>query len=706
MPEPATAQARALAAALRREIRGEVRFDRGSRALFATDGSNYRQVPIGVVFPRDADDVVATLARCRQDGVPMLARGAGTSLAGQCCNVAVVLDFSRHMNRIVGLDPERRVARVQPGVVLDRLREAAEAHRLTYGPDPATHAYCTLGGMIGNNSCGVHAPMAGKTVDNVEALEVVTYDGLRLWVGPTDERRLETIIRAGGRQGELYAGLRDLRDRYAALIRARYPRIPRRVSGYNLEELLPENGFHVARALVGTESTCALTLEATVRLVSSPQYRRLVVLGYPDFYVAADHVPEILRYRPVGLEGFDDTLTRYMRTIGLHTDKLHLLPDGGGWLLVEIGADSAEELAARAEELTASLQRATLRPHIRTYDARQEQAVWQIRESGLGATALPPGELPNWEGWEDSAVDPSRIGEYLRDLKRLWGKYGYHGAWYGHVGQGCVHTRNDFDLGSAEGIRTWRRYLEEAADLCVAYGGSLSGEHGDGQQRGELLVRMFGEELVDAFRAFKRLWDPTGRMNPGKVVDPNPLDADLRLGPGYRPRDLGPTHFRFPADRDGFAGAMQRCVGVGRCRRESGGTMCPSYMVTREERHTTRGRARLLFEMLQGEVIVDGWRSREVKDALDLCVSCKGCKGDCPVSVDMATYKAEFLSHYYRGRLRPRTAYSIGLIYWAARAAAKAPWLVNALTHAPVLAPAVKWAGGIAQEREIPRFAE
>jgi FAD/FMN-containing dehydrogenase/Fe-S oxidoreductase len=703
---PADADVEELAAALRREVRGEVRFDRGSRALYATDASNYRQVPIGVVVPRDADDVLATLAACRQAGAPVLGRGGGTSLAGQCCNTAVLLDFSKYMNKVVELDPERRIARVQPGIVLDRLREAAEVHHLTYGPDPATHAWCTLGGMIGNNSCGVHALMAGKTEENIEALDVVTYDGLRLQVGPTSDRELEAIVRAGGRRGELYAGMRAIRDRHAELIRARYPDIPRRVSGYNLPELLPENGFHVARALVGTESTCAITLEATVRLVASPQHRRLVVLGYPDIYTAGDHIPEVLEFGPVGLEGMDVRLIEYMRQIRLNIDKLHLLPDGGGWLIAELGADTPEEVDAKVDRMVARLRKAPHPPSIgRYHDPHDERAIWEIRESGLGATAYPPGQLPNYEGWEDSAVDPARVGAYMRDLTALWDRYGYVGSLYGHVGQGCLHTRNNFDFRSEEGIRRYRAFMEEAADLCVAYGGSLSGEHGEGQQRGELLGKMFGEELVDAFRDFKRLWDPDWKLNPGKVVDPYPLDWNLRLGPAFRPRDLGPTHFSYRATEGRFQGAVLRCVGVSKCRRETGGTMCPSYMVTKEERHSTRGRARMLFEMLQGEVVTDGWHSDEVREALDLCISCKGCKGDCPVSVDMATYKAEFLSHYYKRRLRPRHAYSIGLIWWAARAASKAPRLVNAVTHAPLLAPAVKWLGGIDQQRQIPRFA-
>jgi len=701
-----TDQAKALAARLRRELRGEVRFSRGSRALYATDASNYRQVPVGVVMPRDADDVAATVAACREAGVPVLGRGAGTSLAGQCCNVAVVLDFSRHMDRILELDPEARRARVQPGVVLDRLREAAEAHGLTFGPDPATHGWCTLGGMIGNDACGVHGLMAGRTGDNVEALRVLLHDGTELDVGPTTEPELAAAARAGGRRGALYAGLRDLRDRHAALIRDRYPDIPRRVSGYSLPQLLPEHGFHVARALVGTESTCALTLEATVRLVASPPYRRLVVLGYPDVFAAGDDVPELLGFGPTGLEGMDARLVGDARAAGLWTGGPDLLPEGGGWLLLELGAGSAREAAARVGQVVARIGRRRRAPTIAVYDdPAQERAVWAVREAALGATAHPPGRPATHGGWEDSAVAPERVGAYLRDLTQLRDRHGYAGAWYGHFGQGCVHTRNDFDFRTREGVARYRAFIEEAADLCVAYGGSLSGEHGDGQQRGELLARMYGEELVGAFGEFKALWDPDHGMNPGKVVDPSPLDADLRLGPGWRPRDLGRTHFAFPREEGGLAGAALRCVGVGACRRDGGGTMCPSWRVTREERHSTRGRARLLFELLAGEVVTGGWRSEEVKEALDLCVSCKGCKADCPVSVDMATYKAEFLSHYYRRRLRPRTAWSVGGVYWLARLASRAPRAANAATHTPWLAPPVKRLAGIDPGRELPALA-
>ena len=703
-PTLSLAESQALAAILRRELRGEVRFDAGSRALYATDASNYRQVPIGVVFPADADDVEAAVAACRRFGAPVLGRGAGTSLAGQACNVAVVLDMSRHMDRILQVDPDRRLARVQPGVVIDRLRDAAEVHRLTFGPDPATHSHCTVGGSVGNNSCGVHALMNGKTVDNVDELEVLTYDGVRLRLGPTGEAELAEVRRRGGRPAAIYQGLADLRDRHATEIRARYPDIPRRVSGFNLDELLPERGFHLARALVGTESTCALVLEATCQLIDSPRSRVLLVLGYPDVYLAADAVPAVLEHRPTGLEAIDDRLVADLRGVGLHPRELDLLPEGAGWLLVELGAAERGEAVALARRLQAELGAGRPgAPSARLFEDPAAQArIWLVRESALGATARVPGRAPNHEGWEDSAVAPERVGAYLRDLRKLLDGYGYGGAFFGHLGQGCMHTRNDFDLTSKQGVARFRAYVEEAADLVVSYGGSLSGEHGDGQARAELLPKMFGEELVGAFAGFKALFDPDGRMNPGKVVDPDRLDQHLRLA-GWRPAPQR-THFAY-AEEGGWANAMLRCVGVGKCRQTETGIMCPSWMVTKEEAHSTRGRAHLLFELLHGDPLRDGWRERPVKDALDLCLACKGCKRDCPTSVDMATYKAEFLAHHYKGRLRPRTAYSVGLVHWTARLAARAPRLVNGVAAAPLLGSLAKRLAGVAPERALPAVA-
>ena len=700
----------ALAEALRPQVRGEVRFDRGSRALYATDGSNYRQVPIGVVLPRDVDDVLATVALCREFGAPLLCRGGGTSLAGQCCNVAVILDFSKYMARILEIDPARRIARVQPGVVLDSLRSAAEKHHLTFAPDPATHDRCTLGGMIGNNSCGVHSMMAGKTDDNIDSLDILTYDGQRMKVGETSGAEVEHICAAGGRRGEIYGKLQGIAAAYGDLVRQRFPKIPRRVSGYNLNYLLPENGFHVARALVGSEGTCVTVLEAACRLVQSPPERALLVVAYSDIYQCADHVPEIMEHKPIGLEGFDDLLVSYTRLKGINSEGLALLPQGGGWLMVEFGASTALEAESQARALMQKLSRSGIPPEMRLYtDKQQSKRIWEVRESSLGVTSHVPGEDLSWEGWEDAAVAPEKLGGYLRDLGKLMADFGYKGSLYGHFGHGCVHTRINFDLQSKDGIAKFRKFMEAAADLVVGYGGSISGEHGDGQSRGELLPKMFGPELVQAFREFKSVWDPQWKMNPGKLIEPYKLDENLRLGANYAPWEPK-TNFKFVADHGSMAQATLRCVGVGKCRHDEGGVMCPSYRVTREEEQSTRGRAHLLWEMLQGEdrndaIIRDGWRSEEVKESLDLCLACKGCKSDCPVSVDIATYKAEFLSHYYEGRVRPLSAHAFGNIDLWARVASHAPGLVNLATQLPPLRDISKFVAGIPQQRSIPAFA-
>jgi Fe-S oxidoreductase len=448
-------------------------------------------------------------------------------------------------------------------------------------------------------------------------------------------------------------------------------------------------------------------LGATCRLLPRPQAKALVVLGWPDVYQAADHVPDVLEHDPIALEGLDDILVDHMKRKGLHPKDLPLLPEGGGWLMVELGADSREEADARARRLMDAFKDGDHAPSMKLFDdPTQEAILWEVREAGLGATALVPGEPLTWEGWEDSAVPPDRLGDYLRDLRKLFDRYGYSGAFYGHFGQGCLHTRINFDLETATGIRRWRAFLDDAADLVVGYGGSFSGEHGDGQSRAELLPKLYGPDLVRAFGEFKAIWDPDNKMNPGKVVRPYPITSNLRLGVDYRPKQVA-TKFAYPDDDHDFSRAALRCVGVGKCRRGGGeGVMCPSYMVTREEEHSTRGRARLLYEMLRDGPISDGWRSRAVHDALDLCLACKGCKTDCPVNVDMATYKAEFLSHYYKGRLRPRSAYAIGLIWWAARAGAKAPWAANLLTQTPGLRGLAKRVAGVAPQRTLPRLAD
>jgi FAD/FMN-containing dehydrogenase/Fe-S oxidoreductase len=693
--------------ALRAAVRGEVRFDAGSRALYATDASNYRHIPIGLVIPRDEDDVIAAVALCRQFDAPILSRGAGTSLAGQCTNAAVIFDFSKYMNGMGQVDAARRTVTVQPGIVLDRLRDAAERFSLTFAPDPATHSRCTLGGMIGNNSCGVHGLMGGKTVDNIVSLDLLLYDGTRLTVGATTEAELAAHIAGGGRVGEIYAALQGIRDRYAALVRARFPRIPRRVSGFNLDELLPENGFHIARALVGSEGTCAIILGATLRLVESPQFRTLIGIGFEDVFHAADHVPAVLRHPVIGLEGMDNLLLDALRSKGKSLDDIKLLPAGNGFLLAEFGGATQAEADAKAAALAAEF---SLAHDFRIYTSAQAGRVWHIRESGLGATAFIPARdgkpsVTGWEGWEDAAVEPARLGSYLRAIFALMQEFQYTSPIYGHFGQGCVHMRHNFDLGSAAGILKFRKFVERAADIALAHGGSLSGEHGDGQARGALLPKMFGPELMDAFREFKRIWDPANKMNPGKMIDAHEVHEDLRLGADYKPWNP-PLHFALADDNGSLASAALRCVGVGACRKTDAATMCPSFMATGEELHSTRGRAHMLWELMQGEVLANQWQNAEVKASLDLCLSCKACKSECPVSVDMATYKAEFLAHHYEHTRRPLAHYAFGRIDRLARLASAAPGLVNTINNAPGLRNLIKSRLHIHPSRSFPRFAK
>ncbi len=694
--------AAAIEQALKRTVRGEVRFDAGSRALYASDASNYRQVPVGLVVPRDAEDVAAALAVCREFGAPVLPRGAGTSLAGQCCNVAVVFDFSKYMNRILEIDASRRTARVQPGVVLDTLRTRAEQHKLTFGPDPSTHSRCTLGGMIGNNSCGTHSLLAGKTVDNVESLHVLLYDGTELTVGATTDDQLARIASAGGRPAQIYSTLRAVAAKYGDRIRSGFPNIPRRVSGYNLDELLPENGFNVARALVGSEGTCAIVVEATVTLVNSPQHRSLVGLGYVDAFEAADHVPEILEFAPIGLEGFEGAMVDGLRVKG--AANLDLLPPGRGILLVEFGYDDAARANAQAERLTASLKRSSRPPAMRVYTAQEAKAVWKLRESGPRAAANIPGNPPRWEGWDDSAVAPERLGPYLRELRALLDAFGYHATFYGHFGHGCIHMQVSFDLQSAAGVEKYGRFVDEAANLVVRYGGSISGEHGDGKSRSALLPKMFGPDLMSALRDFKTAWDPDNKLNPGNIVDAQPPVLNLRLGAEYAARQAE-THFTFPDDNGSIAKASLRCIGVGECRKHDVGTMCPSYMVTLEEEHSTRGRAHMLFEALRGDVLKGGWSDEHVKSSLDLCLSCKACKSECPTNVDIATYRSEFLSHYYERRRRPLHAYAFGMVdKWLALASVS-PLVANLTLQAPGLNGVAKRLLDIAPQRTLPRVA-
>jgi FAD/FMN-containing dehydrogenase/Fe-S oxidoreductase len=711
--------------ALRRAVDGEVRFDTASLGLYAQDASNFRQVPVGVVVPRTLDDVVAVHEVCHRFGAPILSRGAGTSLSGETVNEAVVIDHSKYLTRIGEVDPDRRLVTCEPGVINEELSRTTGRHGLVFGPDPSTHSRCAIGGNIGNNSCGTHSVQSQlygpgpRTSDNVHALDIVTYDGARFRVGVDEEQHLDAIIAAGGRKGEIYAALRDLRDRYADAVRAGFPsaeQVPRRVSGYNLDELLPERGFNVARALTGTEGTCATVLRAELMLTPALLQRTTVVVEYDELADAAEHCGEIVeRWRPIGLEALDERLIRNEQLTGMNVEDIRELPRLGGdaWLVVQFGADTDEESLDRAHGFVRWLtdDKGYARDRIRIARSAEEggtsEHLWAIRESGLAATAFPPDGRDHWPGWEDSAVPPDRLGTYVRELRRVMDRHGLTGAMYGHFGQGCIHSRLSFDLRSADGLATYRAFMEEAADLAVSLGGSVSGEHGDGQQRGELLEKQYGPELVRAMREFKAVWDPQGRMSPGKVVDAYRMDENLKLGSDYNPPRT-PVKFAYEEDGGDFAHAALRCVGIGQCRvPQARTTMCPSYQVTREEKHTTRGRARLLYEMLQGDVITDGWQSEEVHDALDLCLACKGCTNDCPVNVDMPTYKAEFLHHHFKSprRRRPRHAYAFGFVDRAARLASRVPELVNTAFRTPGIAGVAKLLAGVDRRRPLPRFA-
>ncbi|CAM5594466.1 FAD-binding and (Fe-S)-binding domain-containing protein [Kitasatospora aureofaciens] len=703
MSRPSAAPGAELARELAAVLRGEVRFGAAERTVYSHDASNYRHLPLGVVKPADPDDVRTALALCRRYGVPVVARGAGTSIGGQAIGPgAMVLDFRRHLGSVLEIDPQARTARVQPGTVLDDLQRAARPYGLRFGPDPSTHSRCTIGGMIGNDSCGAHSLAWGRTADNVEQLELLLADGTELTVGGRLTGAERAALReAPGRVGELHTRLQEFTDRNLAVIRQGMPQLPRRTSGYPLDALLPEHGHDLARALTGTEGTCALLLGVTVRLVEVPPARALVVAGYPDEGAAADAVPALLPYGPLTAEGMSADLIAALLAAGPRPPALDRLPAGQCWLFLETGGATALEAYQAARRLADAVRRERSAAVALVTDPVEQRQLWAVREAGAGIVTRLPGGGEAWPGWEDSAVPPERLGDYLRALRALLRRHGLRGVPYGHFGDGCVHLRIDFPLDRPQGAPVFREFLEQAADLAVSHGGSLSGEHGDGQARAELLPRMYPPEVIALFGEFKRIWDPENLLNPGALVDPRPLDADLRFVTSPR----RPLPLALPYEQDGgsLVKAVHRCVGVAKCVDPTTGVMCPSYMATGEERHSTRGRARLLAEMLRGEAIPDGWRSAEVREALDLCLSCKGCASDCPVHVDMATYKTEFLYQHYRRRPRPLSHYSMGWLPLWLRAVALAPGAANSLVRSPAGA-LLKRLGGIDRRRVLPVF--
>lgn len=688
-----------LAAELRGQLRGSVDAGTRSRALYAADGSNYRAVPELVVVPADQDDLAAAVALTAAAGAPVVLRGGGTSMAGNAIG-GVVIDASRHVNKILALDKESRTAIVEPGVVLTDLLKAAKPHGLAFGADPSSGSRATLGGMIANNACGAHSVAWGTTADNLLDLDLILADGTRLTVDAPGTKGLEYYASRPGREGELHRALQGFVAEHELLISRRFGLFSRQISGYALHRLLPSYGYDVARLLCGSEGGLAATLQATVKLTPLPAAKVLCVLGFADSITSADCVPVVLRHSPLTMESINSDLVERLPTEVRDAAVKAGLPAGRAWLLVELGGvDAAAAAGKMLEELRDSGSPAT---SSLVTDPQAQSVLWRCRTDAAGLATRRADGAEAWGGWEDAAVPPERLGAYLRGLDELLARHGLSGASYGHFGEGCMHMRIDFDLLSRRGLATYREFVEQATDLVVELGGSVSGEHGDGRARSELLTKMYGADGVRLFAELKNIWDPTRVMNPGMIVDPPPLDEHIRHEGPAKTRELL-TVFAYSNDNHDFAQAQRRCVGIGKCRQSEGGVMCPSYQVTREELHSTRGRAHLLWEMLEGDVVTDGWRSTEVRDALDLCLSCKGCLSDCPVNVDMATYKAEFTHHHYARRpwARPMSHWSMGWLPVWSRMASRMPGLANRFARLKL----VKRLGGIAAERSVPEFA-
>ncbi|WP_251077703.1 FAD-binding and (Fe-S)-binding domain-containing protein [Frankia sp. AiPa1] len=670
----------------------EVHDDRGTVAMYATDASLYRVPPLAVVRPRHVDDVARAFELATEHGVGFTARGGGTSIAGNAIGRGVVLDFSRYLNRVLEVDADTRTAVVEPGTVHADLQKVVLPLGLRFGPDPSSHSRCTIGGMIGNNACGSRALSYGRTSDNVVAMTHLLASGDTLRTG-YDTSGSPTVL---GPE-RLLAELRAAAGRHLAAARTEFDTFGRQVSGYAVQHLLPER-FDVGQALVGSEGTLGILTQATVRLVRDPAHRVLVAIGFEDIVRAGHAAPTVVTFGPTACEGMDQRLIDVLRS-RRGDGAIPPLPRGGAWLFVEIAGDDRVEVLDRATALAG----ADLGTETRIVtDAAEQARLWRIREDGAGLAGRAPSGRPAWPGLEDAAVPPARLGDYLARFDELVAEYGMTSAPYGHFGDGCMHVRLDFPLDRPDGLTVLRRFLTAAAGLVAEFGGSISGEHGDGRARGELLARMYSADAIALFGEVKHAFDPANRLNPGVLVDPDPFDADVRMsGVTYR-RDLA---FAYPHDGGDLAQALHRCTGVGRCRADNsgaGGVMCPSYLATREEKDSTRGRARVLQDVVRGDL---DWRAPAVLDVLDLCLSCKGCAADCPTGVDMATYKSEALHQRYRHRPRPRSHYSLGQLPRWARLASRAPRLANLLANAPGLRAVGLSLAGVDRRRSIPPFA-
>ncbi len=694
-----------LASDLRRRIRGEVRFDAVSRALYSTDASIYEIEPIGVVLPRDADDVQAVLEVARRAQAPVLPRGGGTSLAGQAVGRAIVLDFSKYMNRIVEVNAAEQWARVEPGVVRDELGSALASTGLIFGPETSTSNRATIGGMIGNNSSGARSIIYGKTVDNVEEVRVVLASGDTLTLGALSPDEVVARARREGPEGRLYREVPGIIGSQREEVARRFPAVTRRVMGYNLDEFPPGGPFNLAKLIVGSEGSLAVVTQATLRITPRPAATVLGILHFDDLIGALEHIPEIVETGPSAVELIDRLVLDMARQAREHSRKMTFVDgDPEALLVVEYAGDRREALLPRLDALESRLRRAGFRgPMVRAVEPAAQADVWAVRKAGVGLllgmkTARKPIAFV-----EDTAVPPERVAEYVRRFREIVERHGTRASFYGHASVGVLHARPILDLKQARDVEEMRQIAEEISDLVLEFGGALSGEHGDGLTRGQFITKMFGPRLSQAFRQVKAAFDPDGLMNPGKIVDAPPMTASLRYGPGYRAEPMA-TIQDFTRD-GGFANAIELCSGVGACRKPQGGTMCPSYMVTFDEEHSTRGRANALRALISGRLPREGLTGRDLYDVMDLCIGCKACKAECPSNVDMAKLKHEFLAHYYDAHGIPLRARIFGQVATLGPVgSATAPvsnWLLGS---APV-----RWALhrflGIHSRRRLPAFA-
>ncbi|WP_211841550.1 FAD-binding and (Fe-S)-binding domain-containing protein [Rudaeicoccus suwonensis] len=679
----------------------EARADGTTRAAYSSDASLYRVPPTAVAFPRSEEQIRVAYDVARDLGVPLTTRGAGTSVAGNAIGTGLVLDLSRHFGHVLDIDPDARTARVQPGVVQEQLQRAAAEHGLRFGPDPSTSTRCTIGGMIGNNACGSRSLGYGRTVDNVL--------GLRGFFGTGTEFELASASSTSAAPATPEAiALADLGATHLAHIRTTFGRFGRQVSGYSLEHLLPERGVDIARLLTGSEGTLAVVTEATVRLVPDPAHRRMIALGFADIVAAGDAAPAVLAHHPTACEGLDARLIDVLRD-RRGASAVPDLPRGAAWLFVEISGDDIKDVEARAAAVATDSGLGATEARVIT-SASETAALWRIRADGAGLAGRSPAGEPAWPGWEDAAVPPDQLGRYLRDFDALVSEHGLTSAPFGHFGDGCMHVRLDLPLQRPDARKVLRAFMTDAARLVGQYGGSLSGEHGDGRARSELLPLMYDAASIRLFAEVKRICDPENALNPGVLVAPAAIDDDLRFPTKAAPatKRHRPLGLAWAADGGDLSQAVHRCTGVAKCRADNtgaGGVMCPSYNATKDEKDSTRGRSRVLQEMINGTGVQADWASPEVHEALDLCLSCKGCLSDCPTGVDMASLKSEVLHQTYAGRRRPISHYTLGRLPQLLRLAARAPRFSRAAMRFSDRVGPLKSAAGVDPRRSIPSIA-